>query len=378
MENNTILFKEFFNGESLKLNWKYIDTIPEFKKLKDCQQTPKWHLEGNAYQHVKACVEQAYKLLPEFDGKIDNYKRIFLISVLFHDIGKITTTRFMKEDWHSYNHEIEGEIITRRILWDYPTYARETVCSMVRWHMERCGLARCRNIFEKCSKLWFEVDGDISLLYYVMKCDILGSIPQDMSTRTLDLNIIETIRSLATNKYVVGANSKQVKRHIFNKVSVWEPVDTLPTVTMLIGLPGAGKDTFISRINREDTVVICRDDIREELGYCKPNEKRVLPTALENKVSEVCNARMIEAASQGKNIIINNMNLKRKYRDAYKQLLSKYKYQWVYQYIEAPTLADNIKRRDGQIAPEILAEMINKIEWPTAEEFDVMFIEKQS
>ena len=72
------------------------------------------------------------------------------------------------------------------------------------------------------------------------------------------------------------------------------------------------------------------------------------------------------------------MNLKRKYRDAYKQLLSKYKYQWIYQYIEAPTLADNIKRRDGQIAPEILAEMINKIEWPTAEEFDVMFIEKQS
>ena len=147
------IFEKYITDD-LQVNWEYVETIPEFAKLKDCQQNPKWHSEGTAWVHTVKCVEAAqHLLLHEYKNISLLDKRILLVGVLFHDIGKATTTEYIKENWHSYGHEISGERITRRILWDETLFARESVCQMVRWHMEVLRIADSKDCFSKILKL---------------------------------------------------------------------------------------------------------------------------------------------------------------------------------------------------------------------------------
>ena len=94
-------------------------------------------------------------------------------------------------------------------------------------------------------------------------------------------------------------------------------------------------------------------------------------------VSKEFNKRLIDAAENGKNIIINNINLKKKYRDNYKELLKGYAYNWNYVYIEAPTLEENNKRHNGQVSMDVLKQMIDNFDFPMISECDNLKIIKQ-
>ena len=61
---------------------------------------------------------------------------MLVLAALFHDIGKGVTTFEKDGKWHAYGHEIEGEKITRKLLWDEGWAFRESVCALVRLHME--------------------------------------------------------------------------------------------------------------------------------------------------------------------------------------------------------------------------------------------------
>jgi predicted kinase len=211
-----------------------------------------------------------------------------------------------------------------------------------------------------------------------MMADIRGSKPFDPSTDARDVGIATTIKHhghLLSN--VDGVDEYALKEHIFGRYPLWQEKPDLPVIYVMIGLPGSGKDTWISKNVSSDDVVICRDDIRAELGLCAHGEKIVGTREQEEIVSKIFNKKLIDAAESSKNIVINNINLKKKYRDAYRTLLKKYKYYWVYQVIEAPTLADNIQRRDGQINKEVFTNMILAFDWPTCDEYDVINIKKQ-
>ena len=149
-------------------------------------------------------------------------------------------------------------------------------------------------------------------------------------------------------------------------------------LNVLIGLPGAGKDTYIEEMfhngswNRDNTVVLCRDDLRAELGYCKPGEKVVLTSRQENDVTEVFNIRLRDAAKKGKNIVINNTNLKRNYREGYTRFLTDFNPYVTYYYIEANGLDTNKERREGQIPDDVFESMIKGFEWPNPYEYNEM------
>ena len=70
------------------------------------------------------------------------------------------------------------------------------------------------------------------------------------------------------------------------------------------------------------------------------------------------------------------MNNKRKYRDAYKQMLKDYNVCWKYIYVEASELNKNIERRKGQIHELAFRKMVESFEFPTPDEYDVFKIVK--
>lgn len=396
-------------------DWKKIKKIPEIARLAECKQNPKWHSEGDALKHTVAVCEHALKHVNEtcFDNFVDSDPKIkkgdtcyflkdrlaetliFLTGALFHDIGKGVTTFEKNGVWHSYGHEIEGEKIVRRLLWDEELEIRESICKLVRWHMEPLHILEHRNSYSAFTKLarimsqefWeYGSSNEVSYvnmgsLLYLKMCDILGSEQKDEDGKKNDLATIDRLVRFYEDCFYDDCfylNSVFCKMSDEPNIAFGKKGDA--RMSVLVGIPGSGKDTFIKSMfedgewDKENSVVLCRDDIRAELGYCEQGEKVVLSSKQEEHVSDVFNEKLLDAAKNGKHIIINNINLKRKYRDAYTRYISNYTPYVEYYYIEADSLDTNKARRDGQISDDVFENMIKNFEFPSPFEYNRMYI----
>ncbi|GAA0705072.1 HD domain-containing protein [Paraclostridium ghonii] len=102
-------------------------------KLEKIEQNPKYHPEGNVLNHVMLVLDNAAKI-----KKLSNDRLAFMWAALLHDIGKLTTTKVRKGRITSYNHDIEGEKISKQIL-DKLTDDKDLkykVSKLVRYHMQ--------------------------------------------------------------------------------------------------------------------------------------------------------------------------------------------------------------------------------------------------
>ena len=416
--------------KSLSYDWKAIWKIPEFAVLESIEQNPKWHNEGNVKKHTLLVCKQAIKEVNEFASiedrefeiyniakNFDEYEtcylepctfykaKLLLASALFHDIGKaITTSKGKDGNWHAYNHEYEGERLTRYLLWNENVNLREDICALVKYHMLPLNVFERKNYLEEIIKVSYNIPS-WELLLLLKKCDITGSIQSNTVSKEKDFIVLKELEMICKQLGCYGYN--KIEMHFFSnriKDSIkfeYEKTKKPLKVIVMIGLPGSGKDTFINnnlirdkkddkdflylcnisrnnngnitgihRYTKDEVCVICRDDIRAELGYCKAGEKVVLDRKKEDKVSEVATEKMYEAAEEGKVIILNNINLKKEYRVEYARLLSNYDTEITYIYVEASSLDKNIERRDGEISENVFASMIKKFEWPNYEEYD--------
>lgn len=377
-------YEKLFKKGDYKIDWKYVESIPEFAKLKECEQNPKWHAEGNAWEHTMKCVNAAYALiLDEMYNGLD--PKAAIAAVLFHDIGKGVTTEFLKGNWHAYWHEFAGEKIARRLLWNAPMSIREIICACARWHMKVLNMATSKNIVNEILGMSRIPFANWRYLTFVKLCDILGSEQEDIDSKYNDIDKVRSIHDIANKLGVLDCEfpvyEEEQRRMVFSPNKAWKSgVDGIPSVYVLIGLPGAGKNTWIERFLGgnvpEDIVILSRDDIRAELGFCKDGEKVVLSADKENKVSEIFNERFIKALNDGKDVVLNNINLKKRYRDDFKRLAGNRLIDWRYVYVEAPTIEDNIKRR-STFDPQQLRNMTEVLEWPQPDEYDKFLISKQ-
>lgn len=361
---------KLIDTEKCEYNWKKIEKVKEFAKLKECEQNPRWHKEGNAWNHTVAVCNEAIKVArDEYEGED---RLVFLASALFHDIGKGVTTKIGKDgNWHSYGHEFEGEKMTRLLLWNEDIWTRERICALVRYHMEIEFIPESEKFLPRLVSMSKAV-GNLDMLIKLKECDLRGSIQYDADLKEIEMLKLdetrETARSLGFLYHM--SSVPDFYRFAWQKTIKAKNSGKPFTVVVPIGLSGAGKSTWIKE-NYPDAVVISRDAIREELGYVAPGRKAVLSRQKEDKVSTVFNQRLTDAARDGsKTIVLDNLNLKKKYRDAYKEQLSLYAVNWVYVYIEAKGLQTNLERRGDDIDLDVLKSMIMVFEWPRPDEYD--------
>lgn len=339
------------------INWEFVESIPEFAKLKTIEQSPEWHAEGNAWVHTKQVVKKAIEMA-EGEKMLALDKKVLIISALFHDIGKINTTFTDKDDRiHSYGHEKESDKITRRLLWDENIAFREEICSCVRLHMECHNLKRMKqfNAFKKRVDYLTDNALKFRLLGYLHYCDIYGS-NYESNLKRKDLDNADMLINYADDYLSL----KDLYRYYHNQTS---------NIKVMIGLPGAGKTSMVEKYKKDNTVVLSRDLIRAELGFCQEGEKVVCTKEQEDQVTEVFEDRFINALDAKQDIIIDNINLKRCYRDSYKELAQGYNVYWEYIYVQAPSLEDNYRRRP-MISKEVFDNMLNKFDYPEPSEYD--------
>lgn len=178
--NNTKLYEEItqhlLNDDAPSQYLNQLSKGQEFKEpplkllneLKKVEQSPKYHPEGNVWNHTMLVVDEAAKVRHESSDE-----KAFMWAALLHDIGKPDTTRMRKGRITSYDHDKVGAKLSIDFLAVYTDDKefKDKVSALVKYHMHMLYVLK-KLPYADMNNLLREVDiYDMALL---SKCDRLG------------------------------------------------------------------------------------------------------------------------------------------------------------------------------------------------------------
>jgi tRNA nucleotidyltransferase (CCA-adding enzyme) len=123
-------------------------------------QEPKWHPEGDVFEHTMQSVDAAAQISKKYDHESD--RLVLLYAALCHDLGKVTTTKTIDGVIKSIGHEKESKKYARTMLRRITHNADliEAVSSLVLYHMmplqfttNKAGIAAYQRLANKLSRL---------------------------------------------------------------------------------------------------------------------------------------------------------------------------------------------------------------------------------
>lgn len=366
-------FSELFDGDLNPL-WDRIWEIGPFKACVGVNQNKEWHRE-NVDEHVFKVTTKMKEFVcggaPDFLSIDKGHGLMLMSAALCHDLGKPSTTYWDEglSQWKCRSHGAVGEKAVRRLFFDEPDiFLREDVCWLTRYHMalhnsEGLDDVEVGRKIARLSRTWGGIDFDDVLALYLCDCFGCDNAKNDDGGYASDVEFARKCK---------GIYETEVKGWI----PPYETDDSDVDVIVMVGIAGSGKSTWAA--SKEGFEVISRDSIREELGMVSPDGKCRGSHSQEEKVTEVYNERIRKYAEEGKRFIIDNMNLVEKYRRAYKEVLKDFSLKYEYVYVEAPTLEECKRRRDGQISGKEIDRMLDRLEFPRPYEFDCYGFVKQS
>jgi len=205
---NTILscknISRFFNVLK-ETNW--ISLFPSFEKLIGLEQNPKWHPEGDVWNHTLINMEKMIDICNR-EYLSDDERIVLLISVMFHDIGKIITTT-TKDDGKiiSYGHsQVHEEFIFNAMdEFGIPKKIQVSCIPLIREHMIK---ASCSNncsvrLVKRLAKRL--LPQTIKNLCYVMEADNNDKIhSSDFITDLLKLSEEEGLLNGGPTQIIMG------------------------------------------------------------------------------------------------------------------------------------------------------------------------------
>ena len=267
-------------------SWNIDWTSIESSVLKQCAdemkrtpQSPRWHAEGDVWTHTMMVCESLvsmpqYRELPLFQ------RRILFLSALLHDLGKTITTRRDGQDLVSPGHASKGALMVREMLWrdfgmcgtEELMHLREAIASLVKYHsfppyaLEKEGNVRKMVSIAATSEL--VPCFSLRLLYLLSKADALGRECEDKEDFTAQVDMFaELAAEHGCLDGPVKFASDNTRRAYFSGREVWPEQELYDEswgeVLIMCGLPGTGKDYWISR-NCKGMPVVSLDDIRRK------------------------------------------------------------------------------------------------------------------
>lgn len=284
-----------------RYDWPALAALPPIRKLMDgmaqTQQNPAWHGEGDVLTHTRmVCRELAG--LAEFRALADASRQALALAALLHDIGKITCTQLEDGVLTSPRHGPVGAQQARVMLWtDFglsgdpcSQQLREAVCHLIRYHTQPLHLYQRKRADTRARQLAAIGQNapafSLRALCLLSEADMRGRIADDTPEK---LETIGLTRLLAEESGCLNGpypfRSAHTARALFAGGNVWADQelydDTWGEVTLLCGLPGTGKDTWIAA-NAPDLPTVCLDDIRRSLHLSsEDNQGRVVQAARE-------------------------------------------------------------------------------------------------
>ncbi|MEP3274824.1 MAG: AAA family ATPase [Stappiaceae bacterium] len=345
------------------VDWAKIWTLwPELPVLDACPQDQVHHGEGDAGIHTRMVVEA----LVSDDNwqRMEGQKRAGLFwAAVLHDVGKPGKT-VHEENGRitSRGHSRLGAAIARRLLWqaEAPFNWREAICGLIEahqlpfWLIERADPKRLA-----IRTSWQCLPEDLCIHAHA---DAQGRVCQDQEA---------IIDNVALARAIFEENDCLHQRFSFandeSRVAFFEKEDRDPHfaaheafrchVTVMAGLPGSGKDTWLSKC-RPEIPVVSLDGIRAETGAkATGNQGTVIQTA-QDRVKEFLRKRQ--------DFAWNATNISRNVRSKILRLLRDYGAHIHIVYIERSpdVLFRQNADRDAAVPLHILKELVRKLEPP--------------
>lgn len=144
----------------------------ELSALIGVKQNPKYHAEGDVWNHTMMVLDKAAELRDQANEPL-----FFMLSALFHDLGKAVSTKLIDGILHSYGHDNEGVAIAAtalKRLTDEHALTRY-VLNMVKLHMRPHALA-AQNASKKATNRLFDSAVCPEDLLLLSKADDLGRL----------------------------------------------------------------------------------------------------------------------------------------------------------------------------------------------------------
>jgi len=345
----------------------WAETQPWTRAMAACMQDAQWHAEGDVWTHTRMVCGELERLAdwPSLN-RIEQLTLLF--TALFHDSGKPATTALDPGTGRtrSPRHALVGAEIARRVLRELgcDLITREQIAALVRYHGRPAFLLEKTNPeHEVISLSWLLTN---RLLYLFALADTRGRHAKEMTRPEENLHLWKLVaeeRNCFSGPYAF-ANSQA--RFLFFRDQLsslqYTPHEEYRcAVTLVSGLPGAGKDTWLAQ-HKPGMPVVALDAIREALEIdATDNQGEVIQTAREN-----CREHLRAARS----FAFNATNITRQTRLRWIDLFADYGARIEIVYLEpsiATIFAQN-KRRTNPVPEKVILGLMEKLEPPTATE----------
>lgn len=351
---------DFFD-HNMSPNWDLL--LKTFPEMDTCHHSTRWHREGSVTNHTRLVYNAMKERIK--DVHREDYKEwslIMLSAALFHDIGKISTTYFDEKqgDWCCKSHGEAGEKLFRKTFFEERLDLREKVAYLIRYHMllhhtmQKDAERQKKELIQMIYGLM-----PIEDMLLLNECDMRGSLNENNNEDNI-------ARHISKVKNAVEEIKKDRKSNPFHYVN-----ESSARMYVMIGVPGSGKSTYAEVLKDTENEkvgtslpIISRDLIRIEMGMCGEGEKCMGTHKQENEVTRRVKESIQNLSSMGMSFIVDNTSLKKKYRDQYINYIQNYDVAPIYVYVEAPSLEENFKRRDGEIDSSIIQRMWDGFEFP--------------
>ena len=198
-EKPSVFFRELHGMDHLK------EFFPELAACVGVEQNPKFHPEGDVFEHTMLVIDCAAQLRHRAQWPLG-----FMLSALFHDLGKVVATE-VQEDGRitAYGHEVQGLPMVERQLKRLTNQTKliRYVLNQTELHMRPNMLAGCQSKKKKTRGL-FDLSVCPEDLILLSRADASGKLdePYDEKNEQFLTERLEDYRKVMERPMVTGAD----------------------------------------------------------------------------------------------------------------------------------------------------------------------------
>lgn len=346
-----------------EIDWEGIDrAFPCFQRLRGCPQDSIYHREGDVWIHTRM-VAEVLTSLPGWQTLLDNERFIVFAAALLHDVAKPVCTRLDQGRITSRGHSQRGAIDTRRLLWEMevPFTVREQICALVEHHQAPFHLIERDDAQRRAFRI--SQTAHCGLLAQLSRADALGRVCDDQEELLGKISLFEELcreyECLESPRRFPSAHSRFEYFRLENRSPEYlAHEDFSCRVTVLSGLPGAGKDAWMSR-HMPSVPVVSLDALRAELDEDA--------TGSQGRVVQAAREMARKFLRSHEDFVWNATNLSRDLRTQVVDLLTAYRAHVRIVYIETTpnSLFQQNKGRPNPVPAGAIERMLDRWQVPS-------------
>jgi predicted kinase len=340
---------------------------PWARAMSSCPQDEGWHAEGDVWTHTKmVCAHLT--LLDEWPSLTPRDRMVLLFTALLHDAGKSLTSQVDPGTGRitSPKHAVKGEHLARAVLRDFgcDLATREQIARLVRYHGRPAFLLDKPDPAHEVVSLSWLIDN--RLLYLFALADTRGRTTAELGRPEENLHLWRLVaeENGCFDRPYPFANDHA--RFLFFRRERpnphYAPHEKFRCVaTLLSGLPGAGKDTWIGA-NLPEVPAVSLDHLRGELGVDAGDDQ--------GEVVQAARERCREYLRAGRSFCFNATNLLKQTRRRWIDLFADYDARIEVVHVEPPlpVILTQNARRPTPVPERVIRHLAGNYEPPTLTE----------